>query len=122
MEIEGRWILQAAAKAVREVDEAAAALLDFAGAECIDEIFEPKSVLDLRRLGVECMHRGTELVFKWDGDCLQGLLEIDAGTMKSFRSAAAEARYSSEPMSEAIRLTKYVGVAGVGVKIGRAHV
>ena len=47
---------------------------------------------------------------------LQGLLEIDAGTMKSFRSAAVEGRYSSEPMSEAIRLTKYVRVAGVGVR------
>ena len=113
MEIERRWILQPATKEGKEVEEAAAALLDLAGVERI-QLFAPRSMLDLRCLGVECRRRGTELVIQWDGDSnFQGLLEIDAGAMEAFRSSAAEARYSSEPVSEAIRMTKYNGVAGL---------
>lgn len=117
MEMEKSWCLHPASKESQELEEAAAALMDLAGVER-QEVFEPRSMLELKRLGVDCRRRGTELVVWWDGDCrVQGLLEVDATTMAGLRSRAEEAdSSSSEPMSELIRVTKYAGVAGFGVR------
>ena len=67
---------------------------------------------------MECRHRGTELVIRWDGDCrARSLLEVDAATLAALRARADEAVAGSrEAMSETIRVTQYVGVAGFGVR------
>jgi hypothetical protein len=63
----GRWYIMPARKEAAEIEEAAAALLDLAGVEK-QQLFAPRSPLDMQRLGVECRRRGTELVTRWDSD------------------------------------------------------
>ena len=115
--MEARLILQASSKAAWEVEEVAAVLLDLAAVPRM-EMFEPRSMLDLRQLRVDSIRRGREIVLRWDAEGnVQGFLELDAATMELYRAHAARAttRYSSEPMSEAICLTKYAGESRVAV-------
>ena len=103
-EIQAVWCLQAAPKEMQECQEGAAALMDLAGVEQRQEVSEPTSRFELERLGVECRHRGTELVIRWDGDCrARSLLEVDAATLAALRAHADEAVAGSrEAMSETI--------------------
>ena len=119
MEVERRWILVSAIEEVKEQEEAVVSLLELAGAEQ-SGLSEPRSMLDLRRQGVGYRQRCMEQVLRWyggaEGVCkLQGLVELDGATMDGFRSATADVRYSADPMSHALRLTKYVSREGVGV-------
>jgi hypothetical protein len=118
----GRWYIMPARKEATEIEEAAAALLDLAGVEK-QQLFAPQSPLDMQRLGVECRHRGTELVTRWDSDLkVRCLMEMQASTMAYLRDGAAKATYCCESMSspdhlsDMIAMTKMAGVAGVGVK------
>ena len=109
-------VIQPASKEAREVEEAVAVLLDMAGAPRTAP-FEPRSMKELRQVRVESIRRGREVVLRWDADGqLHGLLEIDDAAMAVYRSHAARIRYPSDPLSEAISLTKVAGVPGVGVR------
>jgi hypothetical protein len=118
----GRWYIMPARKEAAEIEEAAVALLDLAGVEK-QQLFAPRSPLDIQRLGVECRRRGTELVTRWDSDLkVRCLMEMQASTMAYLRDGAAKATYCCESMSspdhlsDMIEMTKMAGVAGVGVK------
>ena len=119
MEVERRWIILPVGGEAKEL-EAAAALLDMAGAEQM-QLFQPRLMEDIRRMGTDCRRRGTELVLRWYGRAeeeyaMQGFVEMDAGLVDGLRSAASAVRYSTEPLSDALRLTKLVGKEGVGVR------
>jgi hypothetical protein len=50
-QVVGRWYIMPARKEAAEIEEAAAALLDLAGVEK-QQLFVPRSPLDMQRLGV----------------------------------------------------------------------
>ena len=56
-------------------------------------------------------------MIRWDGHGkMQGLMQVDGSIMEALRAHAVEAgSSSSEPMSEVIRVSKYVGVSGLGM-------
>jgi hypothetical protein len=87
----GRWYLMPARKEAAEIEEAAAALLDLPGVEK-QQLCTPRSPLDMQRLGVECRHRGSELITRWDSDLkVRCLMEMQTCTMASLRDGAPKA-------------------------------
>jgi hypothetical protein len=116
MEIARRLYLQRASTEARETEEAAAALLDMAGVEQ-DEMFAPRSMVDMKRLGVACRRRGMELLILWESEFLKRhLVEMPVAVLAAYRAGAAKAGGEPEHMSDVIEVCNYVDVPDVGLR------
>jgi hypothetical protein len=118
MEVVHRLYLQPSSctKEGQEEDEAAAALMDMAGVEQ-QEVFAPRSMADMKRLGVACRRKGMELLIRWDSEFkVRHLVEMPLHIIAAYRAGAAKAGGEPEHTSEIIEVCKYANAPGVGLR------
>jgi hypothetical protein len=100
----------------QEEEEAAAALMDMAGLEQ-EEVFAPRSMVDMKRLGVACRRRGMELLIRWDSEFkVRHLVEMPLHIIAAYRAGAAKAGGEPEHTSEVIEVCKYADDPRVGLR------
>ncbi|KAK1648038.1 hypothetical protein QYE76_065843 [Lolium multiflorum] len=103
----------------QEEEEAAAALMDMAGVEQQD-VFSPRSMADMKRLGVACRRKGMELLIRWDSKFkVRHLVEMPLHIIAAYRAGAAKAGGELEHTSEIIEVCKYADVPEVGLRLQR---
>lgn len=105
-----------ASKEVGDLEEAAAALMDFAGMEK-EELKHPTSLLDVLIMATDLRRLDRELV-AWRGADFRvhRMLAVDSQILNTFRARASATSSSSQQLSEVLKFT-YVEGSGVDLLV-----